>query len=83
MQKRSDNNETTLISTSSFPSVYFFFLLVLQITRIGLIVHKTKARDFQVLAGSAGFLMAAYCVGKKSNTRTAVSHRDPLPPFTC
>lgn len=33
------------------------------ITRIGLIVHKTKARDFQVLAGSAGFLMAAYCVG--------------------
>uniref|UniRef100_A0A3Q2VS12 4-hydroxy-2-oxoglutarate aldolase, mitochondrial n=1 Tax=Haplochromis burtoni TaxID=8153 RepID=A0A3Q2VS12_HAPBU len=41
------------------------------ITRIGLIVHKTKAQDFQVLAGSAGFLMAAYCVGKKSNTRTA------------
>lgn len=35
-----------------------------QITRIGLIVHKTKTQDFQVLAGSAGFLMAAYCVGK-------------------
>ncbi|XP_069385906.1 4-hydroxy-2-oxoglutarate aldolase, mitochondrial isoform X2 [Paralichthys olivaceus] len=33
------------------------------ITRIGLIVHRTKAEDFQVLAGSAGFLMAAYCVG--------------------
>ncbi|XP_029949803.1 4-hydroxy-2-oxoglutarate aldolase, mitochondrial [Salarias fasciatus] len=33
------------------------------ITRIGLIVHKTQAQDFQVLAGSAGFLMAAYCVG--------------------
>ncbi|XP_008314469.1 4-hydroxy-2-oxoglutarate aldolase, mitochondrial isoform X2 [Cynoglossus semilaevis] len=33
------------------------------ITRIGLIVHKTKEQDFQVLAGSAGFLMAAYCVG--------------------
>uniref|UniRef100_A0A3Q2WX52 4-hydroxy-2-oxoglutarate aldolase, mitochondrial n=1 Tax=Haplochromis burtoni TaxID=8153 RepID=A0A3Q2WX52_HAPBU len=48
------------------------------ITRIGLIVHKTKAQDFQVLAGSAGFLMAAYCVGKKSNTRTAVPHRDAL-----
>ncbi|XP_008314468.1 4-hydroxy-2-oxoglutarate aldolase, mitochondrial isoform X1 [Cynoglossus semilaevis] len=32
------------------------------ITRIGLIVHKTKEQDFQVLAGSAGFLMAAYCV---------------------
>ncbi|KAF1394615.1 hypothetical protein PFLUV_G00002890 [Perca fluviatilis] len=33
------------------------------ISRIGLIVHKTKTQDFQVLAGSAGFLMAAYCVG--------------------
>ncbi|CAN9510756.1 unnamed protein product [Ophioblennius macclurei] len=33
------------------------------ISRIGLIVHKTRAQDFQVLAGSAGFLMAAYCVG--------------------
>ncbi|CAB1417647.1 unnamed protein product, partial [Pleuronectes platessa] len=33
------------------------------ITRIGLIVHRTKEQDFQVLAGSAGFLMAAYCVG--------------------
>ncbi|KAI4796334.1 hypothetical protein KUCAC02_027817 [Chaenocephalus aceratus] len=33
------------------------------ISRIGLIVHKTKSQDFQVLAGSAGFLMAAYCVG--------------------
>ncbi|XP_019718010.1 4-hydroxy-2-oxoglutarate aldolase, mitochondrial [Hippocampus comes] len=33
------------------------------ITTMGLIVHKTKDQDFQVLAGSAGFLMAAYCVG--------------------
>ncbi|KAM9819286.1 4-hydroxy-2-oxoglutarate aldolase, mitochondrial [Syngnathus typhle] len=33
------------------------------ITRMGLIVHKSKDQDFQVLAGSAGFLMAAYCVG--------------------
>lgn len=33
------------------------------ITRIGLAVHKTTRQDFQVLAGSAGFLMAAYCVG--------------------
>lgn len=33
------------------------------ITRIGLIVHRTEAQGFQVLAGSAGFLMAAYCVG--------------------
>ncbi|KAF7688168.1 hypothetical protein HF521_014174 [Silurus meridionalis] len=33
------------------------------ITRIGLIVYKTRSQDFQVLAGSAGFLMAAYSVG--------------------
>lgn len=60
--ERSDDNETVLIfylllSLSFFP--------VPQITRLGLIVHKTKTQDFQVLAGSAGFLMAAYCVGKK------------------
>lgn len=33
------------------------------ITRIGLMVHRTSGQDFQVLAGSAGFLMAAYSVG--------------------
>ncbi|XP_062845753.1 4-hydroxy-2-oxoglutarate aldolase, mitochondrial [Trichomycterus rosablanca] len=33
------------------------------ITKIGLILHKTRSQDFQVLAGSAGFLMAAYSVG--------------------
>ncbi|XP_054975255.1 4-hydroxy-2-oxoglutarate aldolase, mitochondrial isoform X2 [Sorex araneus] len=33
------------------------------VTRIGLMVHKTKGQDFQVLAGSAGFLLAAYAVG--------------------
>lgn len=33
------------------------------ITRIALVVHRTSSQRFQVLAGSAGFLMAAYCVG--------------------
>ncbi|XP_072335751.1 4-hydroxy-2-oxoglutarate aldolase, mitochondrial isoform X3 [Scyliorhinus torazame] len=33
------------------------------ITRIALIVHKTRNQDFQVLAGSAGYLLAAYSVG--------------------
>ncbi|KAI5932788.1 4-hydroxy-2-oxoglutarate aldolase, mitochondrial [Manis javanica] len=33
------------------------------VTRIALIVHKTKRQDFQVLAGSAGFLLASYAVG--------------------
>ncbi|KFM66720.1 putative 4-hydroxy-2-oxoglutarate aldolase, mitochondrial, partial [Stegodyphus mimosarum] len=33
------------------------------ITKIAHIVHKTKTKDFQVLAGSAGFLYPALCVG--------------------
>uniref|UniRef100_H0WZ81 4-hydroxy-2-oxoglutarate aldolase, mitochondrial n=1 Tax=Otolemur garnettii TaxID=30611 RepID=H0WZ81_OTOGA len=33
------------------------------VTRIGLIVHKTRRQDFQVLAGSAGFLLASYATG--------------------
>uniref|UniRef100_A0A3Q2SRD1 4-hydroxy-2-oxoglutarate aldolase, mitochondrial n=1 Tax=Fundulus heteroclitus TaxID=8078 RepID=A0A3Q2SRD1_FUNHE len=47
------------------------------ITRIGLIVHKTKAQDFQVLAGSAGFLMAAYCVGKTPKAELLFLNREP------
>ncbi|KAL6083476.1 hypothetical protein STEG23_033308 [Scotinomys teguina] len=33
------------------------------VTRIGLMVHKTSKQDFQVLAGSVGFLLASYAVG--------------------
>ncbi|NXN92354.1 HOGA1 protein, partial [Rhinopomastus cyanomelas] len=33
------------------------------ITRIGLMVHKTQQEDFQVLAGSASFLLASYVLG--------------------
>ncbi|XP_035230641.1 4-hydroxy-tetrahydrodipicolinate synthase-like [Stegodyphus dumicola] len=33
------------------------------ITKIAHIVHKTKTKDFQVLAGSASFLYPALCVG--------------------
>lgn len=33
------------------------------ISRIAVTVQKTRAQGFQVLAGSAGFLMAAYAVG--------------------
>ncbi|XP_031246198.1 4-hydroxy-2-oxoglutarate aldolase, mitochondrial isoform X2 [Mastomys coucha] len=33
------------------------------VTRIGLTVHKTSKQDFQVLAGSVGFLLASYAVG--------------------
>lgn len=38
--------------------------LLLQVTRIGLMIHKTRRQDFQVLAGSAGFLLASYAVGR-------------------
>ncbi|XP_073210721.1 4-hydroxy-2-oxoglutarate aldolase, mitochondrial isoform X2 [Lepidochelys kempii] len=34
-----------------------------QITRLGLIVHKTRTEEFQVLVGSAGFLLAGYAIG--------------------
>ncbi|NWX93929.1 HOGA1 protein, partial [Nothoprocta pentlandii] len=33
------------------------------ITRLALIVHKTRQEGFQVLAGSAGFLLASYAIG--------------------
>ncbi|NXT91148.1 HOGA1 protein, partial [Anhinga rufa] len=33
------------------------------ITRMGLMVHKTQQEDFQVLAGSASFLLASYALG--------------------
>ncbi|KAF7253191.1 4-hydroxy-2-oxoglutarate aldolase, mitochondrial, partial [Varanus komodoensis] len=33
------------------------------ITRLGLFVYKTQHEDFQVLAGSASFLLASYIVG--------------------
>ncbi|XP_030342694.1 4-hydroxy-2-oxoglutarate aldolase, mitochondrial [Strigops habroptila] len=33
------------------------------ITRIGLMVQKTQEQNFQVLAGSAGFLLASYALG--------------------
>ncbi|XP_069877446.1 4-hydroxy-2-oxoglutarate aldolase, mitochondrial [Dipodomys merriami] len=37
------------------------------ITRIGLIIHKTRKQDFKVLAGSVGFLLASYAVGAVGN----------------
>nr|XP_060624203.1 4-hydroxy-2-oxoglutarate aldolase, mitochondrial isoform X2 [Anolis sagrei ordinatus] len=46
------------------------------ITRIALLVHKTQNEDFQVLAGSAGFLLAGYIVGdsKVWNPRPQAGH---------
>lgn len=59
-----------------------------QITRLGLIVHKTRQEDFQVLAGSAGFLLASYAVGRcrcspggTAARRGAATPRSSLP--TC
>jgi len=48
----------------SWHLVYLLYLLfILQVSKIGYIVHKTKHNDFQVLAGSASFLLASYTVG--------------------
>lgn len=33
------------------------------VTRIGSIIHKTRGKGFEVLAGSAGFLYPALCIG--------------------
>lgn len=53
---------------------------------MGLIVHKTRRQDFQVLAGSAGFLLASYAVGRPPAALTLswVVHLGsmPLPPPT-
>ena len=38
--------------------------LVSQVTKIGLIVHKTQDNHFQMLAGSAGFFLQSLSVGK-------------------
>lgn len=55
--------------------------MLLQVTRMGLIVHKTGRQDFQVLAGSAGFLLASYAVGRPPAALTPswVVHPGPVP----
>lgn len=45
-------------------------------TRIGLIVHKTSKQDFQVLAGSVGFLLASYAVGKPPAVQTVPTNQN-------
>lgn len=43
---------------------FIFIYLFFQITKIGYVIHKTTGNNFQVLAGSASFLFASYCLGK-------------------
>lgn len=43
---------------------YLFIFFFFQITKIGYVIHKTTGNNFQVLAGSASFLFASYCLGK-------------------
>ncbi|KAK3739860.1 hypothetical protein QZH41_009110, partial [Actinostola sp. cb2023] len=38
-------------------------VLVVTITKIGYMIHKTAGNNFQVIAGSASFLLASYCLG--------------------
>ncbi|CAK8691206.1 unnamed protein product [Clavelina lepadiformis] len=54
----------TVADLSSHPNIIGIKDSGGDISRIGLIVHETKSSEsFQVLAGSAGFLLASYAVG--------------------
>ena len=44
--------------------LFYIFCFFFQITKIGYVIHKTAGNNFQVLAGSASFLFASYCLGK-------------------
>ncbi|XP_061492270.1 4-hydroxy-2-oxoglutarate aldolase, mitochondrial [Rhineura floridana] len=53
----------TVLSLAQHPNIVGIKDSGGNITRLGLLVHKTQQEDFQVLAGSAGFLLASYIVG--------------------
>lgn len=53
----------TVVTLSQHPNIAGIKDSSGDVTRIGLMVHKTKRQDFQVLAGSAGFLLASYAMG--------------------
>ncbi|KAM8780916.1 4-hydroxy-2-oxoglutarate aldolase, mitochondrial [Rhynchonycteris naso] len=53
----------TVVTLSQHPNIIGIKDSGGDVTRIGLMIHKTKRQDFQVLAGSAGFLLASYAVG--------------------
>ncbi|XP_023375605.1 4-hydroxy-2-oxoglutarate aldolase, mitochondrial isoform X2 [Pteropus vampyrus] len=53
----------TVVTLSQHPNIAGIKDSSGDVTRIGMMVHKTKRQDFQVLAGSAGFLLASYALG--------------------
>nr|KAF6303844.1 hypothetical protein mMyoMyo1_006397 [Myotis myotis] len=53
----------TVVTLSQHPNIIGIKDSGGDVTRIGLMIHKTRRQDFQVLAGSAGFLLASYAVG--------------------
>ncbi|XP_024418994.2 4-hydroxy-2-oxoglutarate aldolase, mitochondrial isoform X1 [Desmodus rotundus] len=53
----------TVVTLSQHPNIIGIKDSGGDVTRIGLMIHKTRRQDFQVLAGSAGFLLASYAMG--------------------
>ncbi|XP_036994846.1 4-hydroxy-2-oxoglutarate aldolase, mitochondrial isoform X2 [Artibeus jamaicensis] len=53
----------TVVTLSQHPNIIGIKDSGGDVTRIGLMIHKTRKQDFQVLAGSAGFLLASYAMG--------------------
>lgn len=55
----------TVVVLINFVITFFskWKIIVLQITKIARVVHETKEQDFQVLAGSTGFLLPSLLVG--------------------
>lgn len=58
-----DMTPSLLIKLADHPNIIGMKESGGDITKIGYIVCKTKNKDFQVLAGSAGFLYSALCLG--------------------
>ncbi|XP_027060393.1 4-hydroxy-2-oxoglutarate aldolase, mitochondrial-like isoform X1 [Pocillopora damicornis] len=52
-----------IIKLSSHPNIIALKDSGGDITKIGYVIHKTAGNNFQVLAGSASFLLASYCLG--------------------
>ncbi|KAL9983525.1 hypothetical protein ACROYT_G005711 [Oculina patagonica] len=52
-----------IIKLSSHPNIIALKDSGGDITKIGYVIHKTTGNNFQVLAGSASFLFASYCLG--------------------
>lgn len=58
-----DLSPEVIVKLSSHPNIIGLKESGGDVSKLGLLAHRTKDQDFQLLAGSAGFLMPAYAVG--------------------